>query len=653
MIRVTIQASKSAGGAPELTETRDLSTGEALVLGRAPGGTGIALAGEKASRRHCELVADMTGLSVADLGSTNGTRVGGQTITSVRLEPGQVVQAGEWHITVSFEIIEDAPAPAASFGSATRHITTSGATFDETQDYKADIPNQAIVDVGQVFNGTRGVQEIAYCAIGAGLGSFVWVDHLRCYGVHEDDILTIGPEAVPYRTYQRYCANSQIPDHERLRSNSASTPDNIWGWPGYAFRESFTTGNPRWIFEVFGEPTLAQSYTPRAGRVFRSLDRESKRIKWDKMFRDGLVQALRMTNDGRYAIYWRASAGTVAEHERNQVIVARIVHISTGYPATRFVDDFQNFLSAHPDKRHHVANAYEPHQHVYQDIEASTRPFNVVVRGRGIVASRVLQRLTEARKRNPNLRILQSIRSPIRSQVGAKWRWASRPVRDHVELQPFNWPKSAWGGDVRKIYERADEQERGKILNIMGGTTTAERSDWLAISEQGGEEGWYRAIFGSVKDIQPNGNTLAITINTTDGYEQAFEADYLVDCTGLVADLSRSLFVGDLLNTYNLPQNHAWRERNGTWEKGAKTGLQVSNDFEIEGLRNGNGRVYGAGNITTGGPYLGVDSFLGLQYSALRSVDHIGAERVTRLRPIGPFKSFGQWVAWCTNSSPT
>jgi hypothetical protein len=78
----------------------------------------------------------------------------------------------------------------------------------------------------------------------------------------------------------------------------------------------------------------------------------------------------------------------------------------------------------------------------------------------------------------------------------------------------------------------------------------------------------------------------------------------------------------------------------------------VSNSFEIEGMRHGDGRVYAAGQVTAGGPYLAVDSFLGLQYAALRAVDDMTSNRVTQLRPIAPLKSFGQWLKWCTGARP-
>ncbi len=34
----------------------------------------------------------------------------------------------------------------------------------------------------------------------------------------------------------------------------------------------------KYLWQVFAEPTFAETYTPRAGNVFDSIDREAKRI---------------------------------------------------------------------------------------------------------------------------------------------------------------------------------------------------------------------------------------------------------------------------------------------------------------------------------------------------------------------------------------
>lgn len=649
MIRLSIEIKDTSTNSVH-TETRDLVDGQVLCFGRDPGPGGIILASNQVSRKHFALSAKGSDVVLMDLQSTNGTKLDGKAIQEGTVGKDQAIEASVLKISVNYEIIE-----GSDVGPQSRYLVNAPAP--EMPIGVEGIPEAEIVDIRDVYECGRIVSEKIYCAIGAGLGSFVWIDHLRCYGAHKQDIIAIGPEPTPHGTYRRYCKNSQIPDHERLRSNSVSTPDNIWGWPGYALRESATgmahgrIGDIRYILQVFGEPTLAESYTPRAGRVFDSIDREANRIGWSEVFQAGLVQALRKTNDGRYAVYWRAPAQEDGS-QRERVTITKVAHVSTGYPATRFVDDFQDFLGRHPEKRSQVANAYEPHEHIYAHLEASNDPFNIVVRGRGIVASRILQRLSEARHKNSNITILHSIRSPIRAQEGAKFGWARRPVRDHVELQPFNWPKAAWGGDLRKTYENASSKERGAILSQLGGTTTAERSDWLAIAERGAEEGWYKPLFGNVQTIDHNGDRLSIEIQSNDGFSQTYEADYLVDCTGLIADLDRSAFLADLRMKYRLEQNHAFKNVGKDWEQGRATGLRVSNSFEIEGLRNHAGRVYAAGQVTQGGPYLAVDSFLGLQYAALRAVDHMTSDRVTRLRPIGPAKSFGQWIKWCTGAAP-
>ena len=52
---------------------RVLVPSEGVVLGRQPGPTGVVLASSHISRRHMSLMPTGTGVSVCDLGSTNGT----------------------------------------------------------------------------------------------------------------------------------------------------------------------------------------------------------------------------------------------------------------------------------------------------------------------------------------------------------------------------------------------------------------------------------------------------------------------------------------------------------------------------------------------------------------------------------------------------
>ena len=162
----------------------------------------------------------------------------------------------------------------------------------------------------------RGTDEVVYAALGAGLGSYIWVDYLRICGVRPQQIIAIGTQDSPYAKYKQLCLNSQIPLHERLRSNSDSCPDNIWGWPSYALREAwdeFGRGHLdrsfRYLWLVFGEPTLVETYTPRADKVFDSIDREAQRIGWPDIYRYGSIRAIRKTDDGRYAVAYSKGQG--------------------------------------------------------------------------------------------------------------------------------------------------------------------------------------------------------------------------------------------------------------------------------------------------------------------------------------------------------
>ena len=153
------------------------------------------------------------------------------------------------------------------------------------------------------------------------------------------------------------CEYSQIPEHERIRSNSISTPDNIWGFPGYASREcvrDLVRGRLvglKHVLQVFGEPALTESYTPRLGDVYKSFDQEAKRIGWEDMWLYGQVLAIRKTDDERFVIAYRVPSefmpGKLPRRAR-VFYIARFVQLSTGYAASNFLPDLQAFKRVAP-----------------------------------------------------------------------------------------------------------------------------------------------------------------------------------------------------------------------------------------------------------------------------------------------------------------
>ncbi len=503
---------------------------------------------------------------------------------------------------------------------------------------------QAIVPVAEVCRSQESFMETTYLAIGGGIGSFAWVDGLRICGVPAEQIVVLGPEPKATGRYQRLTRNAQIPVHERIRSNSESCPDNMWGWPSYGLREiwrSLRQGQLRHALriavQIFGEPVLTDTYTPRAGDVFNAVDREAGRIDWEQMWRYGWAQALRKTDDGRYIVAY--SGINQRGEQEQQFVVASYAHLAMGYPAIRLLADLQEYRQRTQDFKQ-VVNAYEEHEHIYEHLLEHGGV--VLVRGRGIVASQVIQRLYGVRTQNQkkDVVILHIHRSPV--TVGHRDWHARRPVKNHVELQPFNWPKACWSGPLRMRLEQANDQQRDQLLNDWGGTTTADRKAWQRTAREGLQEGWYQIYFGQAKRIDRSEQGQLITHLATGGPGQPevlLTADFIIDCTGMEGALDDNPLLKDMVDCYQLGRNPKGR-------------LRVANDFEIEGMSNGPGRVYASGSATLGGPHAAADSFLGLQYAALRSVEALEELHAPWLQRLTPLRSFLQWMRWARGVRP-
>ncbi|MEG4215755.1 FHA domain-containing protein [Microcoleus sp. Pol14C6] len=617
----------------------------------------IALSSSQVSRFHAVIGTEGNSILLTDTGSRNGTFVNGVRQTRCVLANGDMLQVGPYAIGISFAV-NSPEMPSVNF-----HIffnpQTNGPDPALGQPVMLQLPQTSSrgefppiaflhasqIKVRSLESMGLPVAEVDWAAVGGGLGSFMWVDLLRICGVKIDRIAVLGMENQPYARYRRLCLNSQIPLRERLRSNSDSCPDNIWGWPPYALREAWQElrkghlgRSLKLMWQVFAEPTFAETYTPRAGNVFDSIDREVQRIGWNQMFRYGRVRGIRKTDDGRYAIAYSRSD---ADHREHAFLIAKYVHLATGYPAIQFLPDLQAYREKTQDFES-VVNAYESHDGVYEKLEASGG--SVLIRGRGIVASRVVQRIYEARQRNRNIQVLHLMRSP--KPQGNKFKLAQRRVENHYEFQPFNWPKASWGGELRVLLEKAAPELRPQLLTDWGGTTTAQRSDWRRIVKEGLSQGWYQITFGEVERVERDSQNRTVTyIKEKELKGQIkLEADFIIDATGLDAKVKTSPLLNDLVAQYNLPLNGLGR-------------LSVNNDFEVPELRNSSasnteGRVYAAGAITLGGPYAPVDSFLGLQYAALRSVESLAANRVAGVQKLSVWRSFVQWWKWILNKSP-
>lgn len=627
----------------------------ALTIGRS-NDCAIVLPTPRASRHHAVMAPSGQGAIITDQGSGNGTFVNGERVTEWSLNPGDTITIGDVQLTIG----RVAPIVVPDQNQATRIGVIAPVSspaeqgtviLDKPEALVSAHPTKAFppaifaapqVPVAALAATGLPVDETVYLAVGGGLGSFVWIDHLVIHGVDPRAVVSIGLEDKPYSRYARLCAQSQIPDYERLRSNSDSCPDNIWGWPGYAVREAATSlgqgqfGNAfKCLWQIFGEPTFAETYTPRAGDVFRSIDREVERIGWREMWRYGRVRAIRKTDDGRYVIAY--SQSTPQNPGSHRLMLACFVHVAVGYPGIKLLPDLQKYRGETGDFKT-VVNAYEDHEQVYQGLLRNGGM--VLVRGRGIVASRILQRLYEIRKQNPKIGVLHLMRTPLAK--GHRFGRAERRVIDHWEYQPFNWPKACWTGELRFQLERASDEERDRLLNDWGGTTTAARADWIDIIDSGQREGWYQIRFGDVKKVARDENGKLVTTLIGKGFirdETDIQTDYIIDCTGLEATVDAHPLLKDLVEHHGL-------------RKGPKGRLRVKNDFSVTGMENGPGQVYAAGAMTLGGPMAAVDSFLGLQSAALSAVQALARQRAPGVRRLNFITSSLQWIKWAVGAKP-
>jgi pSer/pThr/pTyr-binding forkhead associated (FHA) protein len=644
---VKLRWTDAAGGTLE----RPVGFGD-VTIGRGAGCT-IVIDDPTISRVHVRLTVTEAGISVEDLGSRNGTLVNGERIASTTLRSGDRLTLG----SRTLELI-DASATVTRLAISADGVTMiepsargrstvmAAAPADGAPDPPEPTGIEAllqspIVSERALHAAGMGIAVTDVLALGSGLGSFVFVDALRVSGLKPEQIVVVGNEPTPYSRYQRLCENSQIPARERLRSNSDSCPDNVWGFPGYAVREMWgnlrrgelsTTASVLW--SIFGESAIADTYTPRSGDVFTNVAREAARIGWSQMLRHGRIRVIRKTDEGR--ILAIASTDDAAGHRR-YAVSAHYVHLALGYPAIQLLPDLAEYRERTND-RTTVVNAYEDHAGIYARLRAQGG--TVVLRGRGIVASRVLQRLFEERRHNANITVIHLHRS--RLQGGRRYGWSHRKVDGEFEFQAFNWPKGCWTGPQRYTLEAATPDERKRLLDLWGGTTTANRSDWRRIVREGLRDGWYRQEYGVVRDVSPAKDgqvALRIAHALAGGGVLELLADYVIDCTGLVASPERAPVLDDLIETYGLARNPLGR-------------FHVTNDFEIPGMRHGGARMFAAGASTLGGPFATVDSFLGLQYAGLRAVDAIAKAPPEGMRRLAGFESVRQWVRWARREAP-
>jgi hypothetical protein len=477
------------------------------------------------------------------------------------------------------------------------------------------------------------IVDVPFVSVGGGIGSFVTVDYLRIAGVPVEHIKVLSALDVPWQTYEYLTRVSQIPRAERLRSDSASRPDNIWGFPSYALSEAWQTKRLKPLRQVFLEPLFDDYWTPRAGQVFQAMEREARRIRYPQMQVKGLVRIIRRRLGGGYFTILTPPEGATAT--KRIAYRSTFVHVAVGYPGLRFLPDLQEYRTTHNDYQH-VVNAYESHEHVYDRL--LTYPSTVLVRGGGIVASRVLQRLMDDRLlKGAQTTIVHLFRTfidgPNDGLGPATSPFMRRQGADGWAYQGFNYPKSVWGGQLKAQMRRLEGEERAALYKRMGGTNTPYRRYWQKQMKQGRREGWYQLVVGTVDKMEPANGRIVNHVRTSQGVVQ-IPVDFVIDCTGLEADIAEHRLLKDLLEHGGAGRNPVGR-------------LDVERTFELRGTRNPPGVMYASGATTLGGYFPGVDTFLGLQVAAQEIADDLARHGFAKR--IGPVRSTSHWFKWLRN----
>lgn len=365
-------------------------------------------------------------------------------------------------------------------------------------------------------------------SVGGGLGSFALVDFLRIAGVATSRISVLSGQSAPHEIFAALLRASQLGPEDRLRSDSSSRINNIWGWPGYLL----------------------------------------------------------------------------------------------------------DFRARHGGSRR-VVNGYEPHDDVYEHLVRS--PGRVVLRGAGITASRLLERLIHDRDQlGAQTEILHLFRNYVRGPSGPLW--FRRRGGNGFAYQPFNFPKAAGGGQLRQRMLSLSGDERARLIKSMGGTTTAWRRGWQRQLARGRREGWYRAQAGVVTNIRLNRHgKLSLTLSRAEDSDCRVDADFLIDATGLEDCIERHALFADLLECSGASLNPLGR-------------LDVEPSFEVRGTRSGAGRMYASGAATLGGALAPVDSFWGLTHAAVEICDDLDSLGACEFP--GALRSITQWWRWVRNQRP-
>ena len=441
------------------------------------------------------------------------------------------------------------------------------------------------------------VIERKFITVGGGIGSFCWVDALRIHGVKKSDIAVLGRDPIPYMQLKTYCDNIGLTHDERLRSDSGSRPDNFWGFPGYALSEAFDAiKNSKLInaskifWQIFSEGILADYYSPKAGRVYDSVAKEADRICWEEMVRQGEALSLRKLDDGRFAVLYIKAGG-----KSLKALVGNVVFLAIGHTKKQASSKYYS--------------AYEPNKSLYKKIEKMGG--RVAVIGRGSTAAKVIERLIDLNLKGSTIEILSVFRDMEKQK---DVRNMTQRNLNGWRLQYFNWPRAAFGGRLAREMQKQDTRFKKELLRVWSSPTAIPKKAWLKKVHNALKSGYYKIIIGKT----------------------SVALDYVIDAGGFDDRVIADDFFNDLVKTYKVPLS-------------VSGGIRTDESFRIDGMYSPNGAVFVSGVGASGNYYGPVDSFFGMQYISLKSIDLLASMSWLRIKKLNILRSFNAWLKWVGN----
>ena len=217
------------------------------------------------------------------------------------------------------------------------------------------------------------IVDVPFVTVGGGIGSFVTVDYLRIAACPTDS----DPGARrrwthPWQTYEYLTRGLADPPRRAAALRLRVAPGQHLGLPlATRCARPWRHGIVKKLARCGTCSPSRSSPTTTRRRPARPSRRWSARPTGSATPEMVVKGQVRMVRGATAAATSRSSPRPRAPRATKRVAYrSQYVHIAVGYPGLKFLPDLQGYRTRPPDYRQ-VVNAYEPHEHVYEQLQAA------------------------------------------------------------------------------------------------------------------------------------------------------------------------------------------------------------------------------------------------------------------------------------------